>query len=308
MLSGREQKLAVRIHDRLRRRPGLRYNLLLAGAFILYLLLLAMAAPLQAQDIATNTPDAEGLIYVEVQPNDSLWNIAAQAGLTIPQLLELNDLDESVVIQPGDRLIVGRGDPPATATSNIPTPTLPPPSVTPTPVRQRTAICISAYDDLNRNGKFEDGEPLRANVAFTVYNEQEVIANYITDGVAEPHCLEDLSPGVYHVTRSLVQNETLTTEGDWALTLSSGSILNLAFGSYTGDQQAFEPTLDQDQQLRTRLALTPESTPTAVVREGDGIGPFYSVMVGLAIVGFALLLGLAVLTFVFARKRRRVDE
>lgn len=263
--------------------------------------LLLLSAPAEAQNNPTDTPDAEGFIYVEVQPDDSLWAIAARSGLTIPELLALNDLDASVVLQPGDRLIVARVTPPATATSDIPTPTLPPPSPSATAVKPRTAVCIIAFDDLNRDGSLDQGEAARPNVAFTIYNEQEVVANYVTDGVSEPYCLEALPPGVYHVTRSKTQQETLTTEGDWALTLAEGSVLNLAFGSYEDSGLSQEPSPNPDEQLRTRLALTPEATPTTVV-ENNNPTRVSLLMVGLAVAGFVLLAGAAVLTFLFVKR------
>ena len=269
------------------------------------LLFLFLSVPAKAQDAPTSTPDADGIITVEVQPEDSLWAIAARAGITIPELLELNGFDESVVLQPGDRLIVARVTPPPTATSDIPTPTMVPPSPSPTAVKLRTAICILAYNDLNRDGKLGEGEALRSNVAFTVYNEQEVVANYVTSGIGEPYCLEDLAPGVYHVTRSLTKDEVLTTEGDWALTLSEGSVLNLAFGSYDQNPQALEPTPDPDQQLQTRLALTPEATPTATPSAGIVPTPRTSLMIALAVALISLLAGLAVLTFLLVKRRQQ---
>ena len=126
-----------------------------------------------------------------------------------------------------------------------------------------------------------------------------------TDGLAEPHCLEDLTPGIYHVTRSLSNDEVLTTEGDWALTLSEGSVLNLAFGSYNESPQALEPTPDPDQQLQTRLASTPEATPTPLPETENIAGRRTSLMVGLAIALFALLAGLAVLTFIFVKRQQQ---
>ncbi|MFL7838257.1 MAG: LysM peptidoglycan-binding domain-containing protein [Candidatus Promineifilaceae bacterium] len=273
-------------------------------AVLVTLFLFLLIASVQAQDAPTSTPDADGIITIEVQPDDSLWAIAARAGITIPELLELNGFNESVVLQPGDRLIVARVTPQPTATSDIPTPTIPPPSPSPTAVKPRTAVCILAYDDLNRDGKLGEGEALRPNVAFTVYNEQEVVANYVTDGLREPYCLEDLAPGVYHVTRSLTNDEVLTTEGDWALTLSMGSVLNLAFGSYNESLQALQPTLDPDQQLRTRIALTPQATPTATPEPERAAGSRTSLMVGLAIALFSLLAGLAVLTYLVVRRQQ----
>jgi hypothetical protein len=269
------------------------------------LLFLAFMSPVRAQDNPTNTPDAEGLITIEVQPDDSLWSIAARAGISIPELLALNGLDETVVLQPGDTLIIARVTPPATATSDVPTPTMVPPSPSPVPIKPRTAVCFLAFIDLNRDGKLDEGEALRPNVAFTIYNEQAVVANYVTDGLAEPHCLEDLTPGIYHVTRSLTNDEVLTTEGDWALTLSEGSVLNLAFGSYNESPQALEPTPDPDQQLQTRLATKPDATPTPLPEAENIQGRRTSLMVGLAIALFALLAGLAVLTYIFVKRRQQ---
>ena len=52
------------------------------------------------------TPDETGVISVIVQPGESLWIIAARAGLTLPELLALNNLTEADVINPGDVLDV----------------------------------------------------------------------------------------------------------------------------------------------------------------------------------------------------------
>ncbi|MFQ5399693.1 MAG: LysM domain-containing protein [Anaerolineae bacterium] len=208
----------------------------LAAAALLYLIAIAPPASL-GQEPPTATPDAEGVIYTEVKPNDSLWSIAARAGITLQELLDLNGLSEDAIIQPGDQLIIGHGLPPATPTVPAPTPTVtatrPPPTPTATASPPpRTAICLLAFMDLDKNGRYEGNEPLRAAVAFTVFNEETVVANYITDGLSEPFCVEDLQPGKYKVTRSVGRHETLTTAGDWSLTLTRGNILNLEFGSY----------------------------------------------------------------------------
>ena len=72
------------------------------------LLLWLQPTVLQAQDLPTATPDAEGIIYAIVQPNDSLWAVAARSGISLTELLDLNNLTENALIQPGDRLIVPR--------------------------------------------------------------------------------------------------------------------------------------------------------------------------------------------------------
>lgn len=291
--------------------PRCRRTVTLVGlsALLLGALALLLAAPSGsvAQAGPTNTPDAEGNIRVVVRPDDSLWSIAARAGLTIPELLALNGLAEDVVLRPGDTLIVSVGPPPATPTSDVPTATLPPPTATATIARPRTAVCFLAYEDQDRDGSRDAGEPLRSDVAFTVFNEQAVVSNYVTDGVSEPYCLEGLEPGVYHVTRSLLRNETLTTEGDWALNLAEGSVLNLAFGSYRADPAAAQPTPNPEQQLQTRMALQPATTPTPAAERANaaaagGLGPL------LALASFVLLLSGAVLTLLFASRRKARDQ
>ena len=181
------------------------------------------------------TPDETGAITVIVQPGESLWVIAARAGLSLPELLALNNLTDADVINPGDVLIIGQGTPAAGAPpSGSPTPTLPPPTLRPSETPAEAAICLLAFDDLNRDGIHDAGEPLRAGVAFTIYNTAAVVANYVSDGVSEPKCLRGLVPGEYRVTRSIAPGEVLTTSGDWALSLTAGSELRQEFGSVIG--------------------------------------------------------------------------
>jgi LysM repeat protein len=213
------------------------------------------------------TPDEAGTITVVVAPGDSMWIIAARAGLTLPELLALNNLTEDAIIRPGDILIIGYATPEATPVPEeevSPTPTLPPPTLRPTEPRPIATICLSAFEDLNRNGIHDSGEPLRAGVAFTVYNQEAVAANYITDGVSEPKCLGGLSPGEYRVTRSVVPGEVLTTAGDWALNLAANTQLNQAFGSFIPEaNEAVETAAPAAQTTTGALSVTrpPETTP-----------------------------------------------
>jgi LysM repeat protein len=189
------------------------------------------------------TPDETGAITIVVQPGDSMWVIAARAGLTLAELWALNNLTASSIINPGDVLLIGYSTPgaavPGTGAplSTTPSPTPPPPTLRPSATPSEAAICLTAFEDLDRDGVRDEGEPLRAGVAFTVYNTQAVVANHVTDGHSEPACLR-LPPGEYRVTRSVLSGEALTTAGDWALSLSAGSELHQDFGSFMGEAQA----------------------------------------------------------------------
>jgi hypothetical protein len=252
--------------------------LLLTGA------LLSGLRPMLAQENPTPTPDTEGNIFVIVQPNDSLWAIAARAGIPLAELLALNNLTESSIIAPGDRLLIGRAEPAATPTELLPPPsptaTRPPPPPTATAVPTLpTTICLKAFADLNRDGKHNAGEPFKASVAFTIFTEQAVVANYVTDGVSEPYCLQNLAPGNYNITRSIGQGETLTTQGDWTVSLAPGNVIELAFGSYT----AVTPIVTPIQSVN-RATPAPRTAD-----EGNGRSPF--IFIGAALVVIFLLAG-----------------
>lgn len=216
------------------RQKRLGYRLLWGVIVCLGGLLAGRPAALQAQTEPTPTPDAEGVITIIVQPNDTLWAIAGRAGISLQELLDFNGISESDFIQPGQKLIVGYGEPPTTptpdttptATATLPPPTPRPPTATPLP----TAVCLSAFQDNNGNGLPDVGEALQTAVAFTVYTPDEVVANYVTDGISEPYCLP-LEPGSYQITRSFSAGERLTGSGNQAILLNRGDVMYLAFGS-----------------------------------------------------------------------------
>lgn len=86
----------------------------------------ASAPPAGFTPFATATPQADGAIIHEVRPNDALWSIAISYGVTINDLLRLNNLVAGSVIRPGQQIIV-RPAPTVTMTAT--------PSQTPTPTR-----------------------------------------------------------------------------------------------------------------------------------------------------------------------------
>jgi hypothetical protein len=263
-----------------------------------------------AQDLPTATPDAEGIIYAVVQPNDSLWAIAARSGISLTELLDLNNLTENSLIQPGDRLIVGivaatptpEASPTAVATREPPTPTAtsPPPPT--------TVICLVAFLDENGNGEREPTEPLQAGVAFTVFTAESVVANYVTDGVTEPFCLTDLVTGNYQVTRSVGRGETLTNSGNRTVIVAAGDQVMLGFGGFSGVMVT-----------ATAVPTTPAQTdsptqPAAIIGSGQGeatpevleLSPLDESAAGRPfLIGAGILIGLLLMgTAVFLSRKR----
>jgi uncharacterized protein YkwD/LysM repeat protein len=62
--------------------------------------------------VTVNTPDADGLVYHEVQYGQSLWAIAIEYGVKIDEIRALNGLGPGTDIYQGDRLLVRKDAPP----------------------------------------------------------------------------------------------------------------------------------------------------------------------------------------------------
>ena len=254
------------------------------------------------------TPDATGAIVVVVQPGESLWVIAARAGLSLPDLLALNNLTEASIINPGDALVIGYVTPAAVGPEQTtPTTTPPPPTLRPTTARLVAAVCLTAFDDTDRDGLHDPDEALRAGVAFTVYNSDAVAANYITDGRSEPKCLIGLTPGEYRVTRSVTSGEVLTTEGDWSLNLTAGSELYQSFGSFMGAAEATASNPAIAQAATPAISQSP-NLPVSQNQPTSASGfPIRLLSVAALFAGGLLLLG-AVLILLRRQARRPREE
>lgn len=285
----------------------------------------------------TATPDAEGVIYAEVQEGDSFWSVAARHGLTIDEIYELNDASEGDFVQVGQMLIVGYAEPSeaegeeaeteaseegegegeatgegetteAAAAEEEPaaTPTSPPP--TPTPEPSGGEICLMAFVDANQNGEYDDGERLKSAVAFTISDGEAVVSNYVTDGSSEPYCITGLDSGEYQITRSSAEGEVLTTAGDETASVSNGSSETLEFGSYMdeagpsgseGESEVAAATTDDSSE---RAASVAEAT-TAESNETEG--GFARILVIAAVV-VAVLLLVGVLVIILSARRSTV--
>jgi hypothetical protein len=270
----------------------------------------------------TATPNADGIIYAEVQSGDSVWALAARAGISLDKILELNEMGKDDLLRPGDLLIVGMGDPPseepvaaedeqasseealaaesqpeAEATPEAPaeTPAEAPAEVAEAKVASSdVSVCLKAFDDIDSNGVQDAGDALKAGVAFTISDGQSVVSNYVTDGESEPFCVTLPGPGSYRVARSILPNEILTTAGDRAVSLSEGSSLSLEFGSTMGEETVVAMVSDSTGQAPAES----ESQPAAA-EEGNTL---LTVAVVAAVV-VAVLLLVAVIAIIVNNRR-----
>lgn len=274
----------------------------------------------------TSTPDAEGVIYSVVQSGDSLWSIAARAGLTLDEILELNNLSQDDFINVGDRLIIGYGDSqveaaaaedeaaesePAEETqeeaATEPTAT---PEAAPTEAVEaaeveieeaeveekelQASLCLLAYDDTNQNGDRDEDEPLRSAVAFTISDVDKVVSNYVTDGASEPFCIEGLAPGNYQITRSVASGEVVTTEKDQSLALQDGESRSLEFGSYQ-DSNAVAQLQSPNSATDGGSAAGNNLSGSAVEAQQDDGGGLGAVFIIAVVIAVLLLVGVVVI-------------
>lgn len=262
----------------------------------------------------TSTPNAEGIIYSVVQSGDSIWSIAAKAGLTLDEILELNDLDKDDFVNVGDLLIVGHGDPPGTEEEAAPEgeaaeATETEADATPTPEPATTdqedetaaalerveepsgaSICLSAFKDANQDGARDEDEPLRSAVAFTISDVEKVVSNYVTDGASEPFCIQGLAPGNYQITRSIASGEVITNESSQTVSLEAGQSKTLEFGSHQDSNAVAQLELASASSSSNSLAGS-----TVGAQDGEGEGGVSGVFIAAVVIAVLLLVGVLVI-------------
>ena len=201
------------------------------------------AVPAAQSGISTRAaPDANGRIVHTVQRGDSLSYIAWLYGVSIDQIKQLNGLTNNVAVL-GVKLVIKEGD---TAPTEAPTAeasaestpaegtggeATPPPADTQVAEANGT-VCVLGYLDRNSNGIRDADESPLAGVTFALNNGTQMVGQYTTDGVNEPHCFADLTPGNYVVSWT-GDGMTATTDQTWVADLAPGSILTREFGVQT---------------------------------------------------------------------------
>ena len=196
----------------------------------------ANAAP-KAQFV-TATPGPDGRILYIVVAGDTCSSVALLHGIGVPQLRQLNTrLDENCTLTVGQQLVVGL------ASSNAPTagpaPTLPPATVTATPVSGTTEVCVLLFDDMN-------GDAMRQETEFGIeggavsltnlngsYSETQNTTSAIDPDLVEPirSCFSDVPQGEYNVSVAVPDTYNPTMLLSYTLTVKAGDRASIDFGA-----------------------------------------------------------------------------
>jgi len=183
-----------------------------------------------------NTQRPDGSTVHTVQAGDTLFGMALAYGVTVDQIMQLNNLQAGDYLQIGQELVVKGPAGPPTPTA-APQPTAAPTAAAlpqPTPVAAVLApsgLCVQAFNDRNGNGLYDNNEELIANVKFIVMADDTQAATYMTNGVDEPHCFTDLPSRAYTVRVEPPMNYVSTTDEQVGVALAAGQTANVSFGT-----------------------------------------------------------------------------
>lgn len=210
----------------------------------------------------TATPAPDGRILYFVVEGDSCSTVAFKHGIAVAQLRQFNTrLDENCTLTIGQQLVVGL------AVLNAPTagpgPTLPPPTVTATPVSGTTEVCVLLFDDVN-------GDALRQETEFGVdggaasltnvngsYSQQQPTTSAIDPDTLEPvrTCFLDVPGGEYTVGVAVPDQYNATMLVSYTLTVKAGDRASIDFGAQSKTLTVSNPADEQDAGRSSALGI-----------------------------------------------------
>ena len=186
----------------------------------------------------TATPGPDGRILYTVVDGDNCSIVAFNHGITVPQLRALNTrLDENCTLTVGQQVVVGLAQPEGPTAG--PAPTLPPATVTATPVSGTTEVCVLLFDDMN-------GDALRQETEFGIeggavsltnlngsYSETQNTTAAIDPDLLEPvrSCFIDVPQGEYNVSIAVPDTYNPTMLLSYTLTVRAGDRASIDFGA-----------------------------------------------------------------------------
>jgi hypothetical protein len=193
-------------------------------------------SPPTATPLNTPTPRPDGSIVHVVESGETLSTISEMYGIEVDTIRGLNARslgDDGSAIEAGEEIVIS----PSVATA------------TPEPI---LAVCVVAYHDRDGDQDWDEAaEEILPGALFSLAGGPGPVAEYVSDGLSEPYCFQDLVPGSYDVVYTppggyeSVGSDTQTAEA------SADAPPVLAFGCTRGVGAA-------------DLEASPTSTPVAV--------------------------------------------
>lgn len=190
------------------------------------------APPAQPTPFPTPTPGPDGRIRYIVKEADTLWRIAAIAGITLEELMALNGIQPGDYINPGMELILGTGGPAVPTAEAGRQATEAQPTATATPISGTGDICVLLFRDENGNASMDEEEgPIVGGQLSVVNVEGELAGEVTTDSTPEGYCFSELENGDYNVSAAVPENYNPTTGMNLPVRLQPGDTKYVQFGA-----------------------------------------------------------------------------
>ena len=201
-----------------------------------------MAAPNpQMTNFPTPTPGSDGRIIYVVQAGDTLWRIAAVAGIDVADLRDLNFLDADDIVFVGMQLFLGLGGPAGEQPTPAPAATEFAAEPTVTPIPGNGTLCVLLFEDLNGDSMRQEEEISLLGGAINISNRDGSVSITEDTPAHDPAsvtldylCQDGLMEGDYNVSVAIPEGYNPTTSLNAPITLVQGDITYLTFGAQAG--------------------------------------------------------------------------
>lgn len=182
------------------------------------------------QAVVSPTPDMDGDIYYVVQGKDSCLSIQLQMGVSVNDIIELNDLDSDCTLVAGTKILLGHYSTPTPTPGPSPTPT--PITPTPTPFNGYANVCVFLYNDENINSNADSNEiGIEAGgVSLVKHNGSENFSGLTT--ALQPLCFPEVPEGEYNLSVTPPNDWYPSTNMNKAITIRAGENIHVNFGAY----------------------------------------------------------------------------
>ncbi len=212
--------------------------LLMLIALGLSLSMWRLPASAQGTPYQTPTPNANGDIIFKVRPGDSCTSIFLLTNVSIETIKSLNGLDDACVLYEGQDIILGRVEPVVLTQTAMPTATIPPELITPSPTPSpgTATICVVLFHDKDGNGMRTIGEDYLYGGEVSVSNRDGSVSFTGTTVAGnpdevEPRCFADLPQDSYNVTVAIPDGFNATTATNYGLEVKAGEDATIDFGA-----------------------------------------------------------------------------
>jgi hypothetical protein len=156
----------------------------------------------------------------------------------------------------------------------------------------------------------EASESLQADAAITLFRAGQTVSTYISDGISEPYCFENLENDVYQVQIFPPADYETTGSDTWAVAVSAGVSVPVSFGTQPVPAEPEPPAEENSAAADAASDAAEESEPaTAVTDSTADAAPaetaetgFFSNIGGIIIVLAVVLVLLAGVGIVLLRR------